>query len=104
CVSQQIGSHALDDYNCEHLALAAAELSKALLQAGPQVKVLATSRESLRLAVGNHIFLSRPGRSAEGSGDQREECGARGGPHDTAQRNRASIAQDAEVQPFDATT
>jgi non-specific serine/threonine protein kinase len=36
--------------NCEHLALAAAELAKALLQAGPQVKVLATSRESLRLS------------------------------------------------------
>jgi len=36
--------------NCEHLALAAAELAKALLQAGPQIKVLATSRESLRIS------------------------------------------------------
>jgi class 3 adenylate cyclase len=36
--------------NCEHLALAAAELAKALLQAGPQVKVLATSRESLHIS------------------------------------------------------
>jgi predicted ATPase/class 3 adenylate cyclase len=36
--------------NCEHLALAAAELAKSLLQAGPQIKVLTTSRESLRIS------------------------------------------------------
>ena len=36
--------------NCEHLAQACAELAKALLQAGPQVKVLATSRESLHVS------------------------------------------------------
>jgi predicted ATPase len=36
--------------NCEHLVLAAAEMAKAVLQAGPQVKVLATSRESLRIS------------------------------------------------------
>jgi predicted ATPase/class 3 adenylate cyclase len=36
--------------NCEHLALAAAEVAKSLLQAGPQIKVLATSRESLRIS------------------------------------------------------
>src|SRR5207302_8663955 len=35
--------------NCEHLALASAELAKRLLQSGPQVKVLASSREHLRL-------------------------------------------------------
>jgi predicted ATPase/class 3 adenylate cyclase len=36
--------------NCEHLALAAAEMAKALLQAGPRIKVLTTSRESLRVS------------------------------------------------------
>jgi predicted ATPase/class 3 adenylate cyclase len=36
--------------NCEHLAQACAELAKALLQAGPQVNVLATSRESLHVS------------------------------------------------------
>jgi predicted ATPase/class 3 adenylate cyclase len=36
--------------NCEHLSQACAELAKALLQAGPQVKVLASSRESLHVA------------------------------------------------------
>jgi non-specific serine/threonine protein kinase len=35
--------------NCEHLAHASAELAKALLQSGPQVKVLASSRESLHV-------------------------------------------------------
>jgi predicted ATPase/class 3 adenylate cyclase len=36
--------------NCEHLAQASAELAKALLQAGAQVRVLATSREALHVA------------------------------------------------------
>ena len=36
--------------NCEHLMQACAELAKALLQAGPQVKILATSREPLHVA------------------------------------------------------
>ena len=35
--------------NCEHLAHACAEVAKALLQAGPQVRVLASSREPLRV-------------------------------------------------------
>jgi predicted ATPase/class 3 adenylate cyclase len=35
--------------NCEHLAHACAELAKALLQSGAQVKVLASSRESLHV-------------------------------------------------------
>jgi predicted ATPase len=36
--------------NCEHLALACAELTAALLQSGPHTKVLASSREPLRIA------------------------------------------------------
>ncbi len=36
--------------NCEHLLDAAAALAKALLQAGPELKLLATSREVLRVA------------------------------------------------------
>jgi predicted ATPase/class 3 adenylate cyclase len=36
--------------NCEHLLHGCAELTRQLLQAGPQCKVLATSREPLRLA------------------------------------------------------
>jgi predicted ATPase len=35
--------------NCEHLAHACAELAKELLQSGPQVKVVASSRESLHV-------------------------------------------------------
>ena len=36
--------------NCEHLLAAAATLAKTLLQAGPRITVLATSREVLRVA------------------------------------------------------
>ena len=36
--------------NCEHLVSACAELAKQLLQAGPLVKILATSREPLHVA------------------------------------------------------
>lgn len=36
--------------NCEHVIHAAAELAKQLLQAGPDVKVLATSRSALQVA------------------------------------------------------
>jgi predicted ATPase/class 3 adenylate cyclase len=36
--------------NCEHLALAVAELAKELLQASPQTKILASSRELLQIA------------------------------------------------------
>ena len=36
--------------NCEHLALAVAELAKKLLQAGPRMKILASSRELLQVA------------------------------------------------------
>ena len=35
--------------NCEHLAQACAELAAQLLQAGPRLRILATSRESLRV-------------------------------------------------------
>ena len=35
--------------NCEHLALAVAELAKNLLQASPRMKILASSRELLRI-------------------------------------------------------
>ena len=36
--------------NCEHLVRACAELTKQLLQSGPRVRVLATSREPLHVA------------------------------------------------------
>ena len=36
--------------NCEHLAAACAQLARQLLQAGPQLKILATSREPLHVA------------------------------------------------------
>jgi predicted ATPase/class 3 adenylate cyclase len=36
--------------NCEHLTQSAAELAKQLLQSGPRMKVLASSREHLRVA------------------------------------------------------
>ena len=41
--------------NCEHLAHACADLAKAMLQAGPQVKMLASSREALHV-VGEMIY------------------------------------------------
>ncbi len=50
--------------NCEHVVHACAELAKRLLQAGPQVRVLASSSDALRIA-GEAVFqvtpLPRPG-------------------------------------------
>lgn len=52
--------------NCEHLVQACAELAKALLEAGAQLKLLASSREPLHVA-GESAFpvpvLAVPGRS-----------------------------------------
>jgi len=45
--------------NCEHLVQACAELAKRLLQAGPQVRVLASSRDALRIA-GETVFQVAP--------------------------------------------
>jgi predicted ATPase/class 3 adenylate cyclase len=45
--------------NCEHLVHAAADLTKRLLQAGPRVTVLASSRDALQVA-GERIFLLQP--------------------------------------------
>ncbi len=45
--------------NCEHLLHACAELAISLLQSGPQVKILATSREPLREA-GETTYLVPP--------------------------------------------
>ena len=55
-VAEALAKHVRDRHlvlildNCEHLARACAELAKDLLQAGSQLKVLATSREQLRIA------------------------------------------------------
>ncbi len=58
--------------NCEHLVQECAELAKRLLQAGPQVRVLASSRDSLRIA-GETVFhvtpLQAPGADAQLSAD-----------------------------------
>ena len=53
--------------NCEHLVQACAELAKRLLESGPKVQVLASSRDSLRIA-GEKIFPVSP-LSAPGKGD-----------------------------------
>jgi predicted ATPase/DNA-binding CsgD family transcriptional regulator len=45
--------------NCEHLVDAAAELTGQVLRAAPQVRVLATSRQALRLS-GEHVFPVPP--------------------------------------------
>ena len=45
--------------NCEHLVHECAELAKRLLQAGPQVRMLASSRDSLRVA-GETVFHVTP--------------------------------------------
>ena len=54
--------------NCEHLAHACAELALQLLQAGPHVKILASSRESLHVA--RRDDLPGPGACGAGSGAQ----------------------------------
>ena len=45
--------------NCEHLVAACAELVRRLLQAGPKLKVLASSREALRIS-GEKVFTVPP--------------------------------------------
>jgi predicted ATPase/class 3 adenylate cyclase len=59
--------------NCEHLVGACAELAKRLLQAGPQVRVLASSRDALRIA-GETVFqlapLTAPPSGAEAQTEQ----------------------------------
>ncbi len=45
--------------NCEHLVHACADLAKRLLQAGPGVRILATSRDALRIA-GETVFQLAP--------------------------------------------
>ncbi len=45
--------------NCEHVVQACAELAKRLLEVGPKVKVLASSRDSLRIA-GEIVFPVAP--------------------------------------------
>jgi predicted ATPase/class 3 adenylate cyclase len=45
--------------NCEHVVQASAELAKRLLEAGPKVQVLASSRDSLRIA-GEIVFPVAP--------------------------------------------
>lgn len=45
--------------NCEHLVDAAAELTGQVLRAAPHVRVLATSRQALRIA-GEHVFPVPP--------------------------------------------
>jgi predicted ATPase/class 3 adenylate cyclase len=45
--------------NCEHVVYACGELAKRLLQSGPQVRVLASSRDALRIA-GETVFQLSP--------------------------------------------
>jgi predicted ATPase/class 3 adenylate cyclase len=45
--------------NCEHVVQACADLAKRLLQSGPEVRVLASSRDSLRIA-GETVFQVAP--------------------------------------------
>lgn len=45
--------------NCEHLVHACADVAKRLLQAGPRVKILATSRDALQIA-GETVFQLAP--------------------------------------------
>ncbi len=58
--------------NCEHLVHECADIAKRLLQAGPQVRVLASSRDSLRIA-GETVFhltpLQAPGADIQQSTD-----------------------------------
>jgi non-specific serine/threonine protein kinase len=58
--------------NCEHVVQACAELAKRLLQAGPQVRVLASSRDALRIA-GEAVFQVAP-LSAPSEADQTVEA------------------------------
>ena len=82
--------------NCEHLIGACAELAKALLQASTRLKILASSREHLRVA-GETTYavpalaLARIGRR-RGSGDV--AALRRGAPFRRARRRRAAGFRD----------
>ena len=58
--------------NCEHVVQACADLAKRLLQVGPQVRVLASSRDALRIA-GEAVFQVAP-LAAPGQGEQTVEA------------------------------
>ena len=65
--------------NCEHLVQGCASLAKALLQGGPQLTVLATSRENMHVA-GETTYavpaLSVPGRDPSNDLDALKRCEA----------------------------
>jgi len=58
--------------NCEHVVQACADLAKRLLQVGPQVRVLASSRDALRIA-GEAVFQVAP-LAAPSQGEQTVEA------------------------------
>ncbi|GAB4474576.1 MAG: hypothetical protein OHK0044_19390 [Burkholderiaceae bacterium] len=79
--------------NCEHLVNACADLAKRLLQAGPRVKILATSRDALQIA-GETVFQLAPLAAPDPRAPAAEEALA----HSDAVRlfvDRAGAAQPA---------
>ena len=56
--------------NCEHLVAACADLAHRLLQAGAQIRILASSREPLRVA-GEVTYLVPPLPTPDASADMR---------------------------------
>lgn len=79
--------------NCEHLVHACADVAKRLLQAGPKVKILATSRDALQIA-GETVFQLAPLAAP----DPREQAAAEALAQSDAVRlfvDRAGAAQPA---------
>lgn len=79
--------------NCEHLVHACADVAKRLLQAGPKVKILATSRDALQIA-GETVFQLAPLAAP----DPREQAAAEALAQSDAARlfvDRATAAQPA---------
>ncbi len=74
--------------NCEHLVQACAELVTQLLQSGPNLKILASSREALR--VSGEATLSGAGARRAGPGK-----GGRASGHD-AVRGRAAVRRSGD--------
>src|SRR5579871_5539819 len=80
--------------NCEHLIAEAARVAEAILRAAPRVRILATSREPLRIA-GEHIYRVPPLSVPSGESPTAEDALQYGAIAFFVERARASDARFA---------
>ncbi|MET8980066.1 LuxR C-terminal-related transcriptional regulator [Streptomyces sp. NPDC004539] len=78
--------------NCEHLLDACAELAQRLLSAAPELRVLATSREPLRVT-GEHVFPVPPLSGAEATELLRSRTTAARPGFAVTDENRAAVTR-----------